>query len=812
MWQPAAVSATRSAPEVLRGRTQDLAAADRWMATDGRLLTIVGPPGVGKSRLALELMRGRPGSLSRDLTTSRTASDVERALQTALGGVSRARLGRVLALHEGLVVLDRFEHLVSSAGPLVASWIAVPGPRFVVTSREPLGISGETVLVLDALEEANAVALYVDRARRKVDLDVASAIVRKLDRLPLSIELAAARAGVLSDDDLLARLARGIGAIDGPSSSLRATIRWSIDLLSTVERDALGQCAVFRGAFDVQAAEAVLRDTGDVSAQLAALERKGLLRRVGGGATAHVALYDAVREVALDTIFADEERERVAARHAGYYVALAESVLASDRPELAVALGGKTADLAATCDALRERDPSSAAKLALAIDLAHGGLSPSSAHVELLSSAVECAHRAGDAVLQARTLHARARVHRLTGAARAAMRDLRAALRLARTAGSARVEADVLRLLGVVCRQLTRVVRARPLLERALELYEAGGMLQGAAMVHDDLGVLAHDLDNLPSARESYERALALERVVGDRRFEGITLGHLGLLANDLGDLPLAQRYYLDALDRHRECGDRRFEGFALAFLSAAQIEQNDLEAARSSLKSAAAIDARLGDVDSGALLAGLRCTVEALSGDLASAYEALARSRRDLAQRDDAALGRMLAVFAGAIDLGEARRARVEGRPADAQAHLQAVQRALSPGWPATSVEERFARRVIGRLLDASAGARPAVVVAADGSSFEGASGLVSLVTRRSLARMLERLAGEMRDAPGRAVAIESLFEAGWPGERVAAASARRRVYVGIDTLRSLGLRSALLQRDRGYLLDATTVTLNGV
>ena len=322
-------------------------------------------------------------------------------------------------------------------------------------------------------------------------------------------------------------------------------------------------------------------------------------------------------------------------------------------------------------------------------------------------------------------------------------------------------------------------------------------------MVLDDLGVVAHDLGELTVARDCYERALALERAFGDRRFEGITLGHLGLIAHHLDDLEGAQSLYREALALHREHGDRRFEGFAHAFLAAAMLERTELDEAQRSLETAAAIDARLGDIDSGALLAGIGCAVAAAAGRIASGRAILARSRIELASRDEEALRRMLDIFGMALEVAEARRARVEGRPEAARGHLDAVRQALARGERPSCVEQRLAHRVVGRLLDLEVGAGPPTLVADDGSWFDSGAGRVPLGTRRALSRMLAKLAREQQGAPERSVGVDALFQAGWPGERAAEGAARRRVYVGIDTLRSLGLRTAIVQRDRGYFLD---------
>ena len=367
----------------LLGRTKELAVADRWLQGDGRLLTIAGPPGVGKSRLARELARAALNCAICDLTTCRSAADVERAVQGALGGVSRARLMRVMAAHPRIIVLDRFEHLIGSARDLIASWIAARATRLVVTSREPLGLVDETTLALGTLDEVDAIALYAARAGRAIDAPVASAIVEKLDRLPLAIELAAARASVLSDRDLLARLGRGIGALD---ANLRATIRWSIELLSDDERATLTQCAVFRGAFDVDAAEAIVRANGDTVAHLVALERKSLVRRVGEpSAGASIALFDAVREVALDELARTETLEPATARHAEHHARLADQALAGDDPAIVRTLASRVADLIAAYTSVRARDPAAAARLVLAVDLAFGGQPPSAGHFELLT-------------------------------------------------------------------------------------------------------------------------------------------------------------------------------------------------------------------------------------------------------------------------------------------------------------------------------------------------------------------------------------------------------------------------------------------
>lgn len=807
----------------LIGRTHELATLERWLAGHGRLLSIVGTAGVGKSRLAHHVASScaPSGSLICDLTACRSDGDVdvERALARTLG-VSKARLTRALTAFEGLIVLDRFEHLVSVGRTLIERWTSSPGPRFVITSREPLGIFAEEVLPLAPLAPADAAALYVacrGGDAERIQPHLVSKIVARLDGLPLAIELTAARASLLADREVLARLEQG-----NVQDALRVAIRGSIDLLSPEERTTLLGCAMFRGPFDGRAAEAVVGASAqgtrhesdfDVVSCLLALERKSLLRRID---TTHVALYDAVREVAREAATACGLDHDLRARHAEHCARVAGAVLDSPHSVGARSLPDGP-DLAAAHAFVRDRDPLAAVKLALAIDHAQAGHAPSPDHVALLSSAVADAERAADLEWTARARLARANARRLLGNVRGAVCDLRAALGLSRRlsagggghAGNVEVETDVLRLLGVVSRQQCKPIRARILLERALHLIERARLPERAALVLDDLGVVAHDLGDLPAARERYEQAVAMARVTKNRRFEGIGVGQLGLVAHECGDLVLAQSRYDEALAIHREVGDARFEAFAHAFMATKRLEHGELDLAQRAIDAAMAIDARLGDLDSCALLAGIAAAVAVAGDHVVEGRALLARARLDLGARDEGALVRMLDSFALVFEVAEVRRAKLEGRSDDARARERAVREALASS-DLRRVEERLARRATLCLLDrttrdsvSAEDAAAAILVADDGTWFMKERERISLGTRRALAAMLASLAQARQRSPGRSVGLETLFEAGWPGERVLEASAKRRVYVGIDTLRSLGLRAAIVQRDRGYLLD---------
>lgn len=335
---------------VLFGRDADTKrVAGLVRGSETRLVTLVGPGGVGKTRLAIAIaarltQEFADGSRFVSLATIGDHGDLASAIAHALGAPARAQdsptaaLHRFLADRELLLVLDNFEHLVAAA-PLVAELLDTCRPlKVLITSRQPIRVTAERlypVLPLqipddsdDAsareLERYGSVAMFVDRARARepaFTLDETNGrhvreICRRLDGLPLALELAAARIGLLAPAELARRLDRALsvlsgGARDAPARqrTLRATIDWSFALLSETERDAFTQFAVFAGGATVAAAEQVSGTSLDT---LDALVAKQLLTRVGD----RLMMLETVREYALERLTAsggiDPVHERLA--------------------------------------------------------------------------------------------------------------------------------------------------------------------------------------------------------------------------------------------------------------------------------------------------------------------------------------------------------------------------------------------------------------------------------------------------------------------------------------------------------------------
>jgi predicted ATPase len=229
-----------------------------------------------------------------------------------------------------LLLLDNFEQVLAAAPDLAELIRACPNLTLLVTSRAVLRLSGEREYQVDPLPPTDAVRLFAERARAIVpsfEPDAAvEAICRRLDGLPLAIELAAARVRIFEAEELLARLERRLpiltgGARDAPERqrTLRATIVWSYDLLGTDEQRLFARLAVFAGSFDLGAAEAVCEASFDL---LEALVERSLVRRWGSG---RLGQLETIREFALERLRESEDHDAIARAHLEYFLALAEA-------------------------------------------------------------------------------------------------------------------------------------------------------------------------------------------------------------------------------------------------------------------------------------------------------------------------------------------------------------------------------------------------------------------------------------------------------------------------------------------------------
>jgi predicted ATPase len=313
-------------PSPLLGRERELAEVAALLG-EHRLVTLTGPGGSGKTRLALQAaadaVDGFPdGVWWVPLQELSDAGLVRGAIAQAVG--APADPVAYLEHRRALIVVDNFEHLLEAAAVVAELLAAGRDVKVLATSRAPLRLAGERRYPVEPLREVDAVELFAERARA---VDPAfrpsnrlAEICRRLDNLPLAVELAAARVSLFSANELLARLERRLplltsGSRDAPvrQQTLRATIEWSHDLLDDSERRAFARLAVFPASFDLEAAEAVANAD---AATIPSLVEKSLLKRWGSGRLGYL---DTIGEFASEQLAASEERDEAERRHAEHY-------------------------------------------------------------------------------------------------------------------------------------------------------------------------------------------------------------------------------------------------------------------------------------------------------------------------------------------------------------------------------------------------------------------------------------------------------------------------------------------------------------
>jgi len=337
------------------GRETELAQSAALLA-EARLLTLTGPGGAGKTRLALRLAAAvaehfGDGVWFVDFSPLSGGEFVWDQVAITLGvkeqgpGVTLAEaVGRYLAPRQALVVLDNCEHVVEAAAGVTASLLAAaPALKVAATSREPLGVGGEVTWAVPPLGDADAVELFTDRARRarpqfslrREDADAVRSICHRLDGLPLAIELAAARTRALSPARIAAHLQdhfrvlpSGPRTAPGRQATLRASFDWSYELLSDGECVLLRQLSVFAGGFDLEAALAVCPAASvELLAELA--DRSLIMVERREEAEPRYRMLETIREFAADRLAEAGEVDLVRARHRDHYLQLAEAAEAN---------------------------------------------------------------------------------------------------------------------------------------------------------------------------------------------------------------------------------------------------------------------------------------------------------------------------------------------------------------------------------------------------------------------------------------------------------------------------------------------------
>jgi predicted ATPase/class 3 adenylate cyclase len=645
------------------GREQELAEVKRLLS-EVRLVTLLGPGGMGKTRLAIrvasEVLEEYEGVWLLELAPLSDGDLVAPTLLTVLG--LREQPGRTavdtmidyLGSRKVFVVMDNCEHLLEACAGLAEKLLRTcPKVRILATSREALRVAAETAwrvppLALpdperlppvETLAQSSAVALFTDRAVSALPAFTLSEknarlivqICQRLDGIPLAIELAAARLSVLSVEQIATRLQDRFRLLTGGSrtalprqQTLRATLDWSYDLLAEPERALLRRVSVFAGGFNLEAAEAVCGwdplAPDEVLDQVAALGEKSLLVISEQDAQPRYGLLETVREYAAARAASAGEKDELDQRHRNYFLELAEEaepkLHGPDQLLWLQRLDDELDNLRAGFKCSYERDDADPAlRFATALGLfwrARGRFSEGREWLERVLQMVK-----GSPALHAKALAWAGYLAILHGAHKQAEQQAEESLAIYKKLGDKRGIGFALQTLGAVALNQDEYDRAIQLEEESLTYFDEVRDKSGLGLSYLSLGFIAVQKAEPSRAMARLQDALSLFRQVGDKR-------SIAIASRVMGDVELTQAHYASAtalleesLSFVREAKDTLEVRIILRLLGRAALGEADyLRATRlfeESLKIARELNHRLGI---GISLVQLG-TVARLEGDL---------------------------------------------------------------------------------------------------------------------------------------------------------------------------------------------------
>jgi predicted ATPase/class 3 adenylate cyclase len=546
------------------GRDTEVAEVAALLGDGARLLTLTGPGGSGKTRLAIEAATSlvtdfKAGVFWVDLAPLRDPVLVTETIGQVIG--AKDGLAEQIGEREMLLLLDNLEQVVAAAPGLAVLVESCPNLHLLVTSRERLRVRGEVEFPVAPLADPDAVALFCARAQVEPD-ETVHQLCRALDNLPLALELAAARASVLTPAQILKRLSGRLDLLKGGrdtdprQQTLRATIEWSHELLKADDQRLFARLAIFRGGWTLEAAESVAEASLD---GIESLVDKSLVRHAGD----RFWMLETIREYALERLNASGEAADMRRRHADYFLALAEEAAPRLRAE---ELGGggrewldrQELELDNSRAALDHFEASKDPQLVLRMAGALAALWANNGHV------VEGRHRLEHA-LELDGSPTAARAGALEAAAEMALlsddpANVRVRAEEGRTIyrqlGDRWGFAESTMSLGVALGESGDWVGARPLIEEGLKGFQDVNDEPRVMWATRTLAWAHAELGDLGQARVLYEDALRRARAAGNRLFESVVLGSLSWLALAEGRVADCPALLSQSLRIKRDIGD----------------------------------------------------------------------------------------------------------------------------------------------------------------------------------------------------------------------------------------------------------------
>jgi len=737
------------------GRGVEFGALDTAFREGARLVSLIGPPGIGKTTLARRWAADdthREAVLWCDLRLARSEGDIVRVVGSAMG-VSTAsgldtRVRRALrARCPLLLVFDNVEPCLEPACAVVDGWLDVPQLRFLATSRQFLGHPDERVIEVGSLAQEDSEVLFGQCAQwhrrgqqmSEADAEHIGAIARQLDGIPLAIELAAGRVSVLSIADIAARLEHRFKLLGRPGGdprhqTLRAAIDASWDLLDGDEKTAFAQCAAFRGGFSIDAAEQVLAlEETEALDVMHSLRQKSLVtRQSSGGAEDRFGMLSILQEYALERLDPLEPTYR---RHADHYLSWAESYRVS--PEYATRrMLSEIPNLRAVVKRFAVADAELAAKAVVHLTAVSGAAS-FAANLEATESvldalppdrralrckllcgrgfllenlgrlapaaqSMEAAHALAqdlDGDIQAFVGQGMASILVSQGRLTEAASFLDSALRYFSThEGHVRRESRCRLLSGNLHARMNRLREAEDAYRQSLRLLRPQDH-HGRAAVLACLGSLLASQERSEEAMAAITEALAAFERQGDQLRTSIVSCTLAAFLTDAGDYDAAQGHLDRALHESRRAGSLHVQSLATGQLGTLAFLRGDPEPASRQYRRALALNQQVGDgrleVTFQAFLAAACCVL----ARPVAARGAMETARGHAAANGDEALQALLEVVTGFFDLLDPESGDSAGlvRARD-RVEWARESRDGKPGWARRNGSVRMATRLLDR------------------------------------------------------------------------------------------------------------------
>ncbi|HEY7690943.1 MAG TPA: tetratricopeptide repeat protein [Gaiellaceae bacterium] len=552
------------------GREREVEELLSLLGGGARLVTLTGPGGSGKTRLAIEAAaelvgRFRHGVFWVGLATVHESELVVPAIAQTLG--AHESLSAHIGEKETLLLLDNLEQVIEVAPELARLVETSPNLVLLVTSRELLRVRGEVEYQVLPLAETEGVALFCERSGLGPDSAVEE-LCRRLDEMPLALELAAARTRALSPEQILERLGqrldlfRGGRDADPRQATLRATIEWSHDLLDAEEQRLFARLGVFAGGCSVDAAEAVCAADLDT---LQSLVEKSLVRHTGE----RFWMLETIRELAEERLVASGEADAVRRRHAEHLLALAEtaSLFAEgggpERPEL---VRPELDNFRRAIEWAADHDLELAFRLAVGLEQLWV-MNDAFEGVRLFDGLLE---RGGQvpAELRARALRCLGESAWITGDYGRGGRSMQEALEEFERLGDDRAIAVVLHRLGVDALMADDLPRARQLLEQSMEMCRARPNPKLEADAIGKLGWVERREGDRERALELFELSATLCGQVGFTWMEANAVLDTGDLSHELGRPEVAEERGREGLRLCAQLADRQLVVVSLALLA----------------------------------------------------------------------------------------------------------------------------------------------------------------------------------------------------------------------------------------------------